>query len=402
MRHGSALGFAGWKPEEETHTHIKEELLNRIQISLASRAAEEIFLNIQMDGVTGDLRSATSIATYMVGAYGMDNSFYSHMTFGMEGLAAPDIKARVEAILKEQFRQVKQLLENNKEALIAIAEALILRNELTDIDVDEILARVEAEYPLQVRAKLNSAPLAYRARGRSRNRAPGHGAMGIATATARRLRSRQSRSSCRLQRSRPSRRPPDPDHRKRRAERTGAIADWKGINEVRPEDGGARIDLLSSLLHSMCPPRRLRCHPLLALFPRPKPVRAARPGSSRTPLPAAVRRRRSRVDRAGDLIGEDIAVARLPGAAADQQRRAPGRLAERQRFGVAQPFRQQPRRDGERLRVAKRAGECDDMLVRIAGGLQRRIGAGAKQLGVVAPERQRAVRQVQLDPAVVL
>jgi cell division protease FtsH len=147
VRHGSALGFAGWKPEEETHTHIKEELLNRIQISLASRAAEEIFLNIQMDGVTGDLRSATSIATYMVGAYGMDNSFYSHMTFGMEGLAAPDIKARVEAILKEQFRQVKQLLENNKEAMIAIAEALILRNELTDIDVDEILARVEAEYP---------------------------------------------------------------------------------------------------------------------------------------------------------------------------------------------------------------------------------------------------------------
>jgi len=147
VRHGSALGFAGWKPEEETHTHIKEELLNRIQISLASRAAEEIFLNIQMDGVTGDLRSATSIATYMVGAYGMDNSFYSHMTFGMEGLAAPDIKARVEAILKEQFRQVKQLLDNNKEAVIAIAEALILRNELTDIDVDEILARVEAEYP---------------------------------------------------------------------------------------------------------------------------------------------------------------------------------------------------------------------------------------------------------------
>jgi len=147
VRHGSALGFAGWKPEDETHTHIKEELLNRIQISLASRAAEEIFLNIQMDGVTGDLRSATSIATYMVGAYGMDNSFYSHMTFGMEGLAAPDIKARVEAILKEQFRQVKQLLDNNKEAVIAIAEALILRNELTDIDVDEILARVEAEYP---------------------------------------------------------------------------------------------------------------------------------------------------------------------------------------------------------------------------------------------------------------
>jgi hypothetical protein len=31
--------------------------------------------------------------------------------------------------------------------VISIAEALILRNELTDIDVNEILARVEAQHP---------------------------------------------------------------------------------------------------------------------------------------------------------------------------------------------------------------------------------------------------------------
>jgi cell division protease FtsH len=31
--------------------------------------------------------------------------------------------------------------------VIAIAEALIMRNELTDIDVKEILERVEAEHP---------------------------------------------------------------------------------------------------------------------------------------------------------------------------------------------------------------------------------------------------------------
>ncbi|MCS6940296.1 MAG: AAA family ATPase, partial [Roseiflexus sp.] len=147
VRHGSALGFAAWKPEEEIHTRTKDELLDRIKIALASRAAEEIFLNIQMSGVTSDLQSATGLATFMVGAYGMDNSLYSHLTFGMQGLASPDIKMRVEAILNEQYRQVKALLESNKEAVIAIAEALILRNELTDLDVNEILARVEAEHP---------------------------------------------------------------------------------------------------------------------------------------------------------------------------------------------------------------------------------------------------------------
>jgi ATP-dependent Zn protease len=158
VRHGSALGFAAWKPEEEIHTRTKEELLNRLQISLASRAAEELFLNIQMSGVTGDLQSATGLAAYMIGAYGMDNSFYSYLTFGMQGMTAGDMKPRVEAILNEQFRQIKRMLEANKEAVIAIAEALILRNELTDIDVNEILSRVEAQHPFVDPHKVEERP----------------------------------------------------------------------------------------------------------------------------------------------------------------------------------------------------------------------------------------------------
>jgi ATP-dependent Zn protease len=158
VRHGNALGFAAWKPEEEIHTRTKDELLNRLQISLASRAAEELFLNIQMSGVTGDLQSATGLAAYMIGAYGMDNSFYSYLTFGMQGMTAGDMKPRVEAILNEQFRQIKRMLEANKEAVIAIAEALILRNELTDIDVNEILSRVEAQHPFVDPHKVEERP----------------------------------------------------------------------------------------------------------------------------------------------------------------------------------------------------------------------------------------------------
>jgi ATP-dependent Zn protease len=147
IRHGSALGFAGWKPEEEIHTYTKDELLGRLQISLASRAAEEIFLNIQMSGVTGDLQSATGLAAFMIGAYGMEESFYSYLTFGTQAMASGELKPRVERLLDQEYRKVKKLLEENTDAVIAIAEALILRNELTDIDVDEILARIEAEHP---------------------------------------------------------------------------------------------------------------------------------------------------------------------------------------------------------------------------------------------------------------
>jgi hypothetical protein len=83
----------------------------------------------------------------MIGALGMDGSFYSSLVFGMEGVGSPDMKPRVEKLLNEEYRKVKQLLENNKEGVISIAEALILRNELTDIDVNEILARIEAQHP---------------------------------------------------------------------------------------------------------------------------------------------------------------------------------------------------------------------------------------------------------------
>jgi cell division protease FtsH len=146
VRHGGALGFAGWKPEEETYTNTKTELLNRIQISLASRACEEIFLNIQMSGVTSDLENATAVAAAMLGYFGMGDSLFSYRAWGG---ASPDgaLRDPVERLIAEEYRKVKRLVESNKNAVIAIAEALILRNELTDIDVDEILARVEAEHP---------------------------------------------------------------------------------------------------------------------------------------------------------------------------------------------------------------------------------------------------------------
>jgi cell division protease FtsH len=161
IRHGRALGFAAWKPSEEAHMRNKQEMLNDIQISLASRASEELFLNDQLNGVVSDFRSATGTASWMIGALGMDGSFYSSLVFGMEGVGSPDMKPRVEKLLNEEYRKVKQLLENNKEGVMRIAEALILRNELTDIDVNEILAGVEAQHPFVDPRKVEERSLGF-------------------------------------------------------------------------------------------------------------------------------------------------------------------------------------------------------------------------------------------------
>jgi ATP-dependent Zn protease len=62
VRHGGALGLMAPKPLEEMHTHTKEEILGHIQVSLASRAAEELFLDIKMTGAVSDLANATQLA----------------------------------------------------------------------------------------------------------------------------------------------------------------------------------------------------------------------------------------------------------------------------------------------------------------------------------------------------
>lgn len=152
IRHGNALGLAAPKPIEETYTRTKEEVLATIQVSLASRAAEEVFLGIQMNGVISDLQHATTAAALLIGAWGMDGSFISYLPMGLQGvfqamLAGGEMKARMDHILNREYHKVKRLIESNREAVRALAEALILRHELTDIDVNEILARVEAEHP---------------------------------------------------------------------------------------------------------------------------------------------------------------------------------------------------------------------------------------------------------------
>jgi ATP-dependent Zn protease len=166
VRHGSALGFAAWKPKEEFRLDNKEDLLNDIKIAIASRAAEELFLGFPTTGVTSDFQSATVRAALLVGAWGMDGTIMSYLPMGVGGLfqaatSSPDLKARVEAILNEQYRLVKSMLELNKEAVSAIAEALILRNELTDLDVEEILSRVEAEHPYQDPRKAEKQPFGF-------------------------------------------------------------------------------------------------------------------------------------------------------------------------------------------------------------------------------------------------
>jgi ATP-dependent Zn protease len=138
-----AAAFAHRRPKETVITSNRDEVLASIQICLGSRAAEELFLNTQLNGVAGDLSMATSMAANYIGMYGMDGSLASYAPVG-DPTKIPGISERVENLLQSQLKAVKQLLQDHSEALITVAEALIERDELVAEEIKQLIEEADA------------------------------------------------------------------------------------------------------------------------------------------------------------------------------------------------------------------------------------------------------------------
>jgi ATP-dependent Zn protease len=142
IRHEGALGFAMPKPVQETYTTDRSEIIAHIQVALAARASEELFLGTQLSGVYSDLQQATRAAAAYIGVLGMNGTLYSSAAFG-EGAPDPGLKKEIDKLLREQFLRVKHLLDNHRELVIAIAETLLQRLELNGDDLIKIEEEVE-------------------------------------------------------------------------------------------------------------------------------------------------------------------------------------------------------------------------------------------------------------------
>jgi ATP-dependent Zn protease len=155
MRYGNlgpgVGGFSSTKPMEEGFDGAKsrEEIMADIKIGLASRAAEEVMLGTRLTGVGGDFGTATRLAAYYLYQWGMEGTIINPFA-----LVAPsavqvslngEMQDKVEALLQRCYVEVKQLVEQRKDEVIAIAEALIERDELNSQDVQELLEGVKAQ-----------------------------------------------------------------------------------------------------------------------------------------------------------------------------------------------------------------------------------------------------------------
>jgi cell division protease FtsH len=144
-----AAALVAPRPTEEIHTTTKDELLANMQVSLASRAAEQIFLGPgeEMSGASGDLANATHVAEMMIKLYGMNGSLVSYggmlgagNPFGGGGMGGG---REVDRMLDQNFKRVKMLLEEHRAGVIAVAEALIEKHALMGDEVYELVSRAE-------------------------------------------------------------------------------------------------------------------------------------------------------------------------------------------------------------------------------------------------------------------
>jgi len=144
-----AAAFAAWRQKETIITKSREDVLAFIQVSLASRAAEELFLDVNLNGVAGDFKSATELASSYVGIYGMDGTFTSCLAFAgtplEKSVRVDKFSERVEAVLQSQFQAVKRLFQEHSEAVIAIADSLMERDELVAEEIKQLIDEADAK-----------------------------------------------------------------------------------------------------------------------------------------------------------------------------------------------------------------------------------------------------------------
>ncbi len=148
---GRAMGVTMYLPEEEKYNETRDGLHTRICTLLGGRVAEEIIFSSITSGASNDIERATAIARKMVCEWGMSEKL-GPLAFGeKEGevflgrdmghvknyseATAIEIDEEIKRIVKENYERTHRILEEQKTSLIAVAEALLEKENLDGAEI---------------------------------------------------------------------------------------------------------------------------------------------------------------------------------------------------------------------------------------------------------------------------
>lgn len=143
-------------PEKDRTIFTKRYLMALLQVCYGGRIAEEIFCNDISSGASSDIQQATNIAREMVTAWGMSEELglinYSPDSgpksefYAMPGekeyseKTAEEIDKQVKKLTDEALKKARALIEENKDNVEKIAQALLKYETLDAEDVKIILS----------------------------------------------------------------------------------------------------------------------------------------------------------------------------------------------------------------------------------------------------------------------
>jgi ATP-dependent Zn protease len=153
------LGMVASIPPEDQFTRWRSEFESDILVSLASLAGERMFFDgDSSSGVSGDLESATAVASFMEGYWGMGSTISSYSTARRLEVGSPGggrggpskgesteavlrqaLADRIEDQLADLLDKAEAILRDNRAAVLSVAHALETHRTLSGEDVEAVL-----------------------------------------------------------------------------------------------------------------------------------------------------------------------------------------------------------------------------------------------------------------------
>jgi len=150
------LGMVASIPPDDQFTRWRTEYEADILVSLASLSGERLFFaGDNSSGVSGDLESATTIASFMEGHWGMGSTVSSHASNKRFEVGAPGGKGkpgesaqkelrnalsdRIEDNLSTLLQRSEEILQSNRNKVLALAHALEVHRTLAGDDVAAVI-----------------------------------------------------------------------------------------------------------------------------------------------------------------------------------------------------------------------------------------------------------------------
>ena len=151
---GRAAGVTWFLPEERDFKY-KDQLLNELAVAMGGRVAEELVFKRISTGAANDIKQATNLASYMVRAWGMseelgplsyakqDEQIFlgreiaQHRDYSEE--TAQKIDSEISTMVKNSYRQAKQVLQENLDILHKLADLLMEKETVMGKELDELI-----------------------------------------------------------------------------------------------------------------------------------------------------------------------------------------------------------------------------------------------------------------------